>query len=155
MAFCSGNEGLPHLENVEIFEDFDDQVVAEFEQPVIRLVIATTDFKGIVPSATNRHTSSCAVCRGRSVRSARGGIEDCSRSARPTPCRGSREIGSGEINSASPETACLPSFRHHWLAGRRDTPSAVGRCGFRHTTSIAQADALDAAPGCDCLNFQF
>src|SRR5471030_3020279 len=51
-----GAKGLPYREDVDIFEDFDDLVVAEFEQPVIRLVVAATRFQRHRPVGYDRNT---------------------------------------------------------------------------------------------------
>ena len=56
-----GAKGLPYREDVEVLEDFDDLVVAEFEQPVVGLVVTAARFSGMVPSATTETRSSWAV----------------------------------------------------------------------------------------------
>jgi len=40
-----GAKGLPYREDVDVFEDFDDLVVAECEESVIGLVVAATRFQ--------------------------------------------------------------------------------------------------------------
>src|SRR5450432_4229723 len=54
-------KGLPYLEDVDIFEDFDDLVVAEFEQPVIGLVVTASRFQRHRPVGYDRN----AVVLGR------------------------------------------------------------------------------------------
>jgi hypothetical protein len=51
-----GAKDLPYREDVEVFEDLDDLVVPEFEQPVIGLFVVATGLQRHLPVGDDRNT---------------------------------------------------------------------------------------------------